>query len=279
MLQVSVTHYDDVISPQGECVTMYMVQAQYSNRSAYCIAKRYSDFANLYQIVKDIVPYDYKFPNKSMFNNSAQFTKDRRRKGFDELLKLLARYDPLPEELQSFLELRERVTGVGWGENQRRSVTGSMPAKSSSAPSSGASTKQPTQSNTKTSTTSSSLASTNAAGNGLGGNPSEQQAIEETAARKKLVILSNYLIKFRTLQPNEEETDVDVFYEIKKLFPSLLRSSFRIAALAYIVLILLGIVDISSNSYFRIVYTFIALVSLGCFVQIRDAKKSMIKSS
>lgn len=280
---MSVTHYDDVISPQGECVTMYMVQVQYSNRSAYVIAKRYSDFANLYSLVKDIVPYDFKFPNKSMFNNSAQFTKDRRRKGFDELVKLLARYDPIPDELQSFLELRERVAGMNGGggsasENQRRSLASASPSKATamSAGGAGSSTAKTPNGAAKQSGNPPSGQTTQQVGTP---STAEQQAVEETAARKKLVVLSNYLLKFKSIQQSEEDTDVDVYYEIKKVFPKLLRSAFRIAALVYIVLILLGIVDISSSSYFQIVYTFIALVSFGCFVQIRDAKKSMIKSS
>ena len=33
--------------------------------------------------------HNYKFPNISMFSTHAQSTKDRRRAGFDELLKLL----------------------------------------------------------------------------------------------------------------------------------------------------------------------------------------------
>ncbi len=268
MLQISVTHYDDVISAQGECVTMYMIQVQYSNRSAYIITKRYSDFANFYQMVKDIVPYDYKFPNKSMFNNSAQFTKDRRRKGFDELVKLLARYDPIPHELQTFIELHERVAGLNGDNPSKRSLSNPMQNKGGSASTGRPAYQSSIQRSTSTHPPDASKATITI----------KQQA-EEIAARKKLVVLSNYLLRFSVMDDNEDEGEIDVYYEIKKIFSTLLRYAFRSAGIFYLSLIFLGFIDVSNCSYFRIVYTFIALVSLGCFVQIRDAKKSMIKCS
>ena len=54
----------------------------------------------------------YKFPNKSMFNTFSQFTKVRRREGFDELLKLLITINPLPKNVSEFLELEEHLNFV-----------------------------------------------------------------------------------------------------------------------------------------------------------------------
>ena len=51
----------------------------------------------------------YKFPNKSMFNTFSQFTKIRRREGFDELLRILITIDPLPQLVSEFLELDEHL--------------------------------------------------------------------------------------------------------------------------------------------------------------------------
>jgi hypothetical protein len=58
-------------------------------RLIYDVEKRYSDFKMLFTNLRDILPVDYKFPNKSIFNNNSSFTKERRVRGFDELLSLL----------------------------------------------------------------------------------------------------------------------------------------------------------------------------------------------
>jgi hypothetical protein len=49
---------------------------------------------------------EYKFPNKSLFNTSATFTKERRKKGFDELLKLISTHPELYSHLLLFLDLQ-----------------------------------------------------------------------------------------------------------------------------------------------------------------------------
>ena len=65
----------------------------------------------------------YKFPNKSMFNTFSQFTKVRRREGFDELLKLLITINPLPKNVSEFLELEEHLNFV---ENSIRPLNEAM---------------------------------------------------------------------------------------------------------------------------------------------------------
>lgn len=102
MMEVSITHYEDISSPQGDIVTLYMLRVhmkdiaivanddsdafepvtppppQTSGSYTYYLAKRYSDFKALYDNCVELLPGDYKFPNKSLFNNSAVFTKERR---------------------------------------------------------------------------------------------------------------------------------------------------------------------------------------------------------
>lgn len=63
----------------------------------------------MYLAVKDSLPSDYKFPNKSLFNNSAQFTKERRARGFEELLRIMQRTSTTRGELRLFLELEEYI--------------------------------------------------------------------------------------------------------------------------------------------------------------------------
>ena len=240
---------------------MYMIQVQYGSKAAYCIAKRYSDFSTLYQNVKDIVPADYKFPNKSMFNNSAQFTKERRRRGFDDLLQALASMEPLPEELQIFLEMKERINFHDGVTPSRKSVMSrqSVTSRASVSPS----PNRPTP-------------NTNAAPS-----KSETNALEETQAKKKLLQLSNFIL--RQCEPakadSTEVAEIDVNAEIKKIMPKILKVSLQISAVAYVVLILLGVVDVSQASYAQIAYTFVSIVAVGCFLQIRDARNSMVTKS
>jgi hypothetical protein len=108
-LQASVVDHEDVTNAAGEILTKYIVQVKYLN-ATYTIAKRYSEFKTLYDILKDLVPMEYKFPNKSMFHNSAQATKERRIRGFDELLQILLSRNPVPTVMERFLGVNERKT-------------------------------------------------------------------------------------------------------------------------------------------------------------------------
>lgn len=51
----------------------------------------------------------FRFPHKSVFNTHSQFTKERRRQGFDDFLKMLASTNPIPSEFEEFLELNEHI--------------------------------------------------------------------------------------------------------------------------------------------------------------------------
>eukprot|EP01032_Pedospumella_encystans_P012091 gene12091-14010_t len=79
----------------------------------YNISKRYSEFKTLFEILKDLIPPDYKFPNKSLFHNSAQATKDRRVRGFDQLLQILLKRKPVPTVIE-----RETVGFLRWAPDE-----------------------------------------------------------------------------------------------------------------------------------------------------------------
>ncbi len=94
MVQVSlsVPKYEEQTDANGNFVTYYLVcvEAQQFNIKYY-LKKRYSSFGTLYDVLKSNNPQvdAFKFPNKSMFNTHAQFTKERRRVGFDEFLLIV----------------------------------------------------------------------------------------------------------------------------------------------------------------------------------------------
>jgi hypothetical protein len=69
-------------------------------------------FNHLYRSLKDRYPQigQYKFPNKSVFHTFSQFTKERRRSGFEEFLNLVMSLRPIPPEMEDFLEVDDHQT-------------------------------------------------------------------------------------------------------------------------------------------------------------------------
>ena len=65
---------------------------------------------------------NYKFPNKSMWNTQASYTKVRRKGGFEELLQLVSSFDSIPDIINEFLEVSlhmvpSRIANTGWSTN------------------------------------------------------------------------------------------------------------------------------------------------------------------
>ncbi|KAJ1441488.1 hypothetical protein B484DRAFT_442782 [Ochromonadaceae sp. CCMP2298] len=108
MFSAVISDLEDVTSPTGEIITTYIVTVTYGSRS-HTVGKRYSAFKALHAVAKSSISREYKFPNKSLFSNSAQSTKDRRKAGFDELLQLLVAQTPLLGEAEEFLGISERL--------------------------------------------------------------------------------------------------------------------------------------------------------------------------
>lgn len=71
-----------------------------------------SAFQALHAALKEQYPdvvEPFRFPHKSMFNTFSNYTKERRRQGFDDFLKILVTLDPFPAEVAKFLELDDHV--------------------------------------------------------------------------------------------------------------------------------------------------------------------------
>lgn len=115
MLAVAVPTHEELCDEFNQMYTVYNVEVEREVNGkviAWNLRKRYSAFAELHRSLspryeKELV--GFQFPNKSMFNTYATFTKDRRKSGFEELLKVLIRIDPLPVELEDFLEIDDHV--------------------------------------------------------------------------------------------------------------------------------------------------------------------------
>lgn len=107
-ITVTIPQYEELSDDNSlKTYTCYTVRVVLSKRELlWDLPKRYSSFSNLHVALKDRYPEveEYDFPNKSMFNTFSEFTKERRRAGFEGFLQLLVKFDPLPIEVEEFLE-------------------------------------------------------------------------------------------------------------------------------------------------------------------------------
>ena len=253
MLIVSVTNFEDLTSSSGEVVTVYIVKVQYSHSSSYLLSKRYSDFSDLYGIFKDTLPPQYKFPNKSIFSNGAQFTKERRIKGFDELLKILCGLDPFPTPLIQFLEMEERVS-VGSRENF---VFLAVPTTTP-----GPKTVHAVKPDPKKAAASFSSASSSA--------PSRIDRDKYPGLVNEKVVDNKFSFDNQHHADFDLEKEIDL--KVKKDFPTIISSSFKVAAIAYILFIVLSIIDVSSTTLSQMIVTLLALGLLLTFIRIINFK-------
>lgn len=112
---VTIPQYEELSDDNSlKTYTCYTVRVVLTKGNfVWDLQKRYSSFSNLHIALKDIYPEveEYDFPNKSMFNTFSEFTKERRRAGFEGFLQLLATFEPLPIEVEEFLEWDKHVLG------------------------------------------------------------------------------------------------------------------------------------------------------------------------
>jgi hypothetical protein len=107
-IKVSCFKYEDSKDEFGQVVVMYVILVEDVTKNVkHILHKRYSDFLELFTVLKDLSPdiENFRFPNKSLFNNRAQFTLERRLEGFNDFLQLAIKLKPMPEEVAQFLGL------------------------------------------------------------------------------------------------------------------------------------------------------------------------------
>ncbi len=238
MLTVNVTHFET-----NDNITVYIVNVKYSFKSSYSLPKRYSDFSDLYNAMKDLLPSNYKFPNKSIFSTTAQFTKERRIKGFDEMLKTLIKLDPFPVALQKFLELHERVS-IGSKENF---LFLSYPLPPSD--------KSKSVGNSKA----------------VESRQDRRYSVSRYPSLANISVSDNgYSFNKKCNQHDDLESLIDA--RVKKDFPDVFSSSLKISAVTYLLCVVLNIVDVSSTNLSQILVTLLALGLLVSFVRVINFK-------
>lgn len=79
----------------GGPVTLYPVEVTFDSGRSRTVSKRYSDVLTFHNTLLKAAPHvaleTFNFPHKSFFSTSAEFTKERRRSGFEEYFELLLR--------------------------------------------------------------------------------------------------------------------------------------------------------------------------------------------
>lgn len=113
MIKATIPTFEELTDSDGKIYTVYNVFVEEKKTSMrWLLRKRYSAFQALHAALKDQyadIVEPFRFPHKSMFNTFSNYTKERRRQGFDEFLKILVTLDPLPVEVAKFLELNDHV--------------------------------------------------------------------------------------------------------------------------------------------------------------------------
>ena len=80
------------VAVKGTTLTLYPVEVMQENGKVRKVSKRYSDILQFHKEVTRGAPHpaleEFNFPHKSVFNTTAEFTKERRRSGFEEYFDL-----------------------------------------------------------------------------------------------------------------------------------------------------------------------------------------------
>jgi len=245
-LEASVVSHEDVVNSSGEVITKYIVHVKLASSVTYNISKRYSEFKTLFEILKDLIPPDYKFPNKSLFHNSAQATKDRRVRGFDQLLQILLKRKPVPTVIERFLGINERKSKS----LQIRSKSLTL-KRNSGVPSVGTSE---TAADGEFTTSDSRNSETSGSQNGY----LEQTIIPEPQSSGKEIMYSAE--KYELIRSLRRET------------PQIITSSMKLTAVVYIAMVGIRVIDISNSDFYEILVTMCVISFALAFMRINYLK-------
>lgn len=243
-LAASVVSHEDVVNSSGEVITKYIVNVKLASNVSYNISKRYSEFKTLFEILKDMIPADYKFPNKSLFHNSAQATKDRRVRGFDQLLQILLHRKPVPMVMERFLGINERKSKA----LQIRSKSLAL-KKNDSIPSA---------LNEQAEDGFGAARYSNGSSNSRDGQFIEHTIVPEPQPAGKEVTYSAE--KYELIRSLRKET------------PHIITSSMKMTSLVYIALVVVRIIDISNSDFYEILVTMCVVSFVVAFLRINYMK-------
>ena len=266
-LAASVIEYEDVVHSSGETITKYIVLVKYASTS-YRISKRYSEFKTIFEIMKDVIPADYKFPNKSLFHNSAQATKDRRVKGFDELLQILLARKPMPPLMERFLGINDRIAKSiqirAKSMNAGRNSVKIFPAVDEGDLGAGHQQQQQQQQQQNRNS-----------------DDNNNEGWEQESNVDSLRLSNSRTESFeQTIMPPPRQSSgvafsaqkFELIRNVRKEAPHIITSSMKYTSIVYLLLIIIRVVDISASDFYQILGTMCALGFVVSFIRINLLK-------
>ena len=240
----------------------------------------------------------YLFPNKSLFNNAAQFTKERRLRGmdcnlevngtsdslhslpfdsrywdfsfvgFDELMKLISSMNLYSvDDVQTFLEINERMP---------ESVSSSRPHSSKS--------RKPALLAKSTAITDSTATSDDEGKE----DAEEEDDVEDNEEEKKRLLdvtgtgtggdqSTGTGTSSSNLETEDELLERKINAMIKEQFMEICTQSVKVSSVVYSCFFLSGIIDFYSVEYRELLVTWVALTLLVCFIFIISMKNEAKK--
>jgi hypothetical protein len=237
MISVEVPEFKDVTNSNGETVTYYVISVT-NGTIIHKINKRYSEFADLYKEFQNLPELSfYRFPNKSLFNNSANFTKERRVEGFNELMNILIRLTPISNEVLKFIALDLKKNDATAARNIKYD-----PKKFQET---------------------------------IGKAKYEKRHSIVKFQYKKNIVNEDMKSTNNDFKEQENSDEIDYFeledkikqYVVKN-FKNLFIQNFMYVSPIYLCLIIINFIDISNSTYLQLVMTVVALVSTVSFIRI-----------
>jgi len=278
MLAVEVTQYEQHEEPGGMLVglsprkvTMYIIRVEMpSQKVDYLLKKRYSDFDALHKDLLEKLPKiaSFKFPNKSVFNTHSEFTKERRREGFDAFLKQLVKEQPMPAEVEEFLELKEHFGGnhpfhssSGGGIGSRKSATANYNNAPQIAPLAGDSYNNSNSSKLRGGPFSSSSPSSSSSSSSSSSASSSSSSSYNTS----------------TITGNDDDTagsNGNYNNSLSSSVPTILLQSYGLTVITYFALVAVEVIDVDTSSSRSMFITILAIGSAISFLRILLSRRA-----
>jgi hypothetical protein len=275
-LSLSVKGYEDVDDGNGNLMTLYIVRVEEASKNVYYVLKkRYTDFSRLYTALKERFPEidSFRFPNKSIFNTNAQFTKDRRRQGFDDFLKITTTMNPIPTELIEFLEIEQHYRDY-YSRQPAVTTTATVvaPSNNSNEGKAAADDDDTTATTTTTTTDSNNSNSTNTNTNSnntkaSNNNATRTETKSNTATSVTTTTSANNTTTTSSSNTNNAHKNMLETNSKQSQLIELLTSTLIYTTITYILCILLRIVDIRKTTIMKVVLTILALSSVVVFMR------------
>lgn len=275
-LSLSVKGYEDIDDGSGNMMTLYIVRVEEASKNVYYVLKkRYTDFSRLYTALKERFPEieAFRFPNKSIFNTNAQFTKDRRRQGFDDFLKILTTMNPVPTELIEFLEIEQHYRDYYSRQAAVTTTATIVPPNTTVVSNNNSNTSDDNSSNDDIVNDTSNI-SENTTSRSINNNTETSEHTSNSPTNIPNKSTTHTLKTTSTISSTSKTLESSVR---RDQLIELLSSTLIYTTITYILCILLRIIDIRQTTIMKVLLTILALSSVIVLVryQFLDAKEKL----